>query len=55
MTIEALKAANPQIKNIDKIKIGDKLNIPQPRPGRGRLRTALTAAPAPVSACRARG
>jgi LysM repeat protein len=29
VTVEVLKAANPQIKNIDKIQIGDQVNIPQ--------------------------
>jgi LysM repeat protein len=30
LTIEELQAANPQVKNIDKIKIGDQLTIPEP-------------------------
>ena len=30
VTIEQLLAANPQIKNADKIKIGDQLTIPVP-------------------------
>jgi LysM repeat protein len=35
VTIEVLKAANPQIKNIDKIKIGDQVNIPEKVPSGG--------------------
>ena len=35
VTIEVLKAANPQIKNIDKIKIGDQINIPEAVQGGG--------------------
>jgi LysM repeat protein len=35
VTIEVLKAANPQIKNIDRIKIGDQINIPEVVPGGG--------------------
>jgi len=30
LTIEELQAANPQVKNIDRIKIGDQLTIPEP-------------------------
>lgn len=33
ITLEALLGANPQIKNPDKIKIGDQLVIPPPTPG----------------------
>ncbi len=32
VTVEELKAANPQVKNIDKIQIGDQLTIPTPTP-----------------------
>jgi LysM repeat protein len=30
VTVEALLAANPQIKNPDRIKIGDEITIPVP-------------------------
>jgi len=30
ISVEELQAANPQVKNIDKIKIGDQLTIPEP-------------------------
>jgi LysM repeat protein len=30
VSVDELKAANPQVKNIDKIKIGDQLTIPEP-------------------------
>ena len=35
ITAEVLLAANPQIKNPDKIKIGDKITIPVPVEGAG--------------------
>jgi LysM repeat protein len=43
VTVAQLKAANPKIKNLDRIKIGDKINIPVPVPNAG----AVTAAPSP--------
>jgi hypothetical protein len=33
LTIQQLQAANPQVKNIDRIKIGDQLTIPEPVEG----------------------
>ena len=32
LTIQELQAANPQVKNVDKIQIGDQLTIPEPVP-----------------------
>ena len=43
VTVAQLKAANPKIKNLDKIKPGDKINIPAPVPAAGQV----SAAPSP--------
>ncbi len=40
VTIAQLKAANPQIKNTDRINIGDKVNIPVPVPDAGEVSAA---------------
>ena len=45
LTAEALLAANPQIKNPDRIKIGDKITIPAPVEGAGDGSVAGSTAP----------
>ena len=35
VTLEALLAANPKIKNPDRIKVGDAITIPIPEPDSG--------------------
>ena len=35
VSVAVLKAANPQIKNVNKIKIGDEITIPAPEPSPG--------------------
>ena len=44
LTVEQLMAANPKIKNPNKIDIGDEITIPVPEPetGPGRVGRALT-------------
>jgi LysM repeat protein len=47
VTVEQLLAANPQIKNPDKIKIGDQVTIPVPVPDAGGVSSAPSVSAAP--------